>query len=142
MIDISSLENAIAQLETSLKYSESDLAKQDEGIAKQFRAAAIQAFEFTYEISHKMLKRYLKDSEASPEVIEELNFSDLIRTGFAKGLLLGSWDKWRTYRKARGITSHTYFENQAIEVFLQIPEFLKEAKYLRDQINARQSTHN
>jgi hypothetical protein len=68
MIDIASLEKAIAQLETSLKYSESDLAKKDEGIAKQFRAAAIQAFEFTYEVSHKMLipkfleeAKYLRD---------------------------------------------------------------------------------
>src|ERR1700677_4300136 len=101
MIDIASLEKAIAQLETSLKYSESDLAKKDDGIAKQFRAAAIQAFEFTYEVSHKMLKRYLKDTEPSAEIIDELNFSDLIRTGFEKGLLSGSWNEWRTYRKAR-----------------------------------------
>jgi nucleotidyltransferase substrate binding protein (TIGR01987 family) len=138
MIDIASLEKAITQLETSLKYSESDLAKKDDGLAKQFRAAAIQAFEFTYEVSHKMLKRYLKDSEPSPEAIDELNFSDLIRTGFEKGLLSDSWSEWRTYRKARGITSHTYYEDLAQEVFSQIPNFLKEAKYLRDQINERQ----
>ncbi len=47
MVDITSLKSAIAQLETSLNYAESDLAKKDEGIAKQFRAATIQAFEFT-----------------------------------------------------------------------------------------------
>jgi nucleotidyltransferase substrate binding protein (TIGR01987 family) len=139
MIDITSLVKAISQLETSLKYSESDLAKKDPGIAMQFRSAAIQAFEFTYEISHKMLKRYLKDTEPSPEIIEELNFPDLIRTGFEKGLLSGSWIEWRTYRKARGVTSHTYYEDLAQEVFSKIPEFLIEAKYLRDQLNERQS---
>ncbi len=79
------------------------------------------------------------DTEPSPEIIDELNFPDLIRTGFEKRLLLGSWSEWRTYRKARGVTSHTYYEDLAHEVFSQIPTFLKEVKYLRDQINERQS---
>ena len=138
MIDISSLEKAISQLETSLSYTESNLAKSDSGIVEQFRAAAIQAFEFTYEVSHKILKRYLKDSQPSPEVIEEMNFSDLIRTGFEKGLLSEPWTEWQVYRKARGITSHTYHQDLAQEVFSLIPKFLKEAKYLRDQIKERQ----
>jgi len=138
MIDISSLEKAIEQLETSLNYLASPLAQNDGGIAKQFRAAAIQAFEFTYELSHKMLKRYLEDTDPSPETIDELDFQGLVRTGFERGLLLHSWNEWRAYRKARGTTSHSYDETSAEEVLKQIPEFLDEAKFLRDAINKRQ----
>jgi hypothetical protein len=61
MIDISSLENAIEQLKESLEYAGSSLAKNNRGLAKQFRSSSIQAFEFTYELAHKTLKRYLED---------------------------------------------------------------------------------
>jgi nucleotidyltransferase substrate binding protein (TIGR01987 family) len=138
MIDITLFGRAIEQLETSLRYTKSDLAKQDSGIAKQFRAAAIQAFEFTYEACHRMLKRYLQETEANPEDLDQLNFQDLIRLGFEKGLLRNSWDEWQAYRKARGTTSHIYNEDLAERVFCVLPEFLVEAKYLRDQINKRQ----
>lgn len=57
-LDLSSLENAIAQLEQSLSYFHSPIVQQDSGLALQLRAAAIQAFEFTYELSWKMLKRF------------------------------------------------------------------------------------
>jgi nucleotidyltransferase substrate binding protein (TIGR01987 family) len=138
MIDITPLERAIEQLETSMQYTRSDLAKQDAGIAKQFRAAAIQAFEFTYELSYRMLKRYLQEIEANPEDVDQFNFQDLIRLGFEKGLLRNSWDEWQAYRKARGTTSHIYNEDLAEKVFGVLPKFLTEAKYLRDQINNRE----
>ena len=92
MIDISPLEKAIAQLQESLNYADSDLAKYDARLARQFRSAAIQAFEYTYELSHKMLKRYLEATEPTPESIDAMSFQELIRTGAEKGLLLHSWD--------------------------------------------------
>jgi len=39
----------------------------------------IQRFEFTHELSHKMLRRYLKETAASPEEIDRIPFADLIR---------------------------------------------------------------
>ena len=44
-LDLSSLRDALAALNASLRYLESDLAA-DPGLRDQFRAAAIQAFEF------------------------------------------------------------------------------------------------
>ncbi|WP_103035602.1 HI0074 family nucleotidyltransferase substrate-binding subunit, partial [Castellaniella caeni] len=99
----------------------------------------IQRFEFSYEISHKMLKRYLEMSSASPSVFDGMAFQDLIRTGNEQGLLLGDWPRWRTYREMRGKTSHTYDEKIALEVVQHIPAFLREARYLRDQLKARQA---
>ncbi|MCX5920213.1 MAG: HI0074 family nucleotidyltransferase substrate-binding subunit [Candidatus Melainabacteria bacterium] len=137
MLDFSSLDNAITQLEMSLTYANSDLAKTDINVALLFRSASIQAFEYTYELSHKFLKRYLEATDPSPQTIDVMNFQDLIRTGAEKGLLKNSWDVWQFYRKARGSTSHTYSEIAASKVFAMIPDFVEEVRFLRDKLVER-----
>jgi len=89
------------------------------------------------EISHKMLKRFLEMTSATPQSIDEMPFPDLIRTGSEQGLLLSSWDVWQDYRKARGTTSHTYDEAKAAEVLAVIPAFLDEARYLLGRLEQR-----
>ncbi|MFZ4761577.1 MAG: HI0074 family nucleotidyltransferase substrate-binding subunit [Alphaproteobacteria bacterium] len=139
MIDISAQEQAIERLKESLHYAASPLAQQDAGLARQFMASSIQAFEFTYELAHKMLKRYLEATEASPASIDAMSFQELIRTGAEKGLLQHSWDQWKHYRHFRSVTSHSYNEKKAEEVFEHIPAFLQEAEFLHDQIKKRQA---
>jgi len=56
-LDFTPLGNAIKQLETSLQYATSSAAQADRGLFEQLRNAVIQSFEFTYELSLKMLKR-------------------------------------------------------------------------------------
>lgn len=136
-LDLSAFAKAIAQLEKSLAYCASELARQDPEISQQFRAAAIQAFEFTYELSWKTLRRYLAASLANPAAVAEMSFPELIRTGSERGLLLSGWDAWQGYRKARGITSHTYDESRAAQVFAVIPLFLQEARHLLEQLRER-----
>ncbi len=94
------------------------------------RDAMIQRFEYCYELTHKMLKRYLESTEPSREVIDHMSFPELIRTASERGLLLQGWDVWKQYRDARNITSHTYNEQKALQVCSIIPLFLKEAKYV------------
>lgn len=55
----------------------------------QIRDRLTQRFEFTYEISHKMLKRQLEMTSAIPAGFDEMSFQDLIRSGNENGLLLG-----------------------------------------------------
>ena len=93
-LDISSLGQAIAQLEQSLEYYYSDIVQRDSGFILQLRAAAIQAFKFTYELSWKMLKRYLEMAEPTPGMIDEMSFPDLIRTACEQGLLLSDLTTW------------------------------------------------
>ncbi len=138
MIDISPLHRAVAQLEGALAYANSDLASGNADLAPHLRAAAIQAFEFTYELSIKMLRRYLAEASPSPSTVEELDFSGLVRMGLAAGLLQEEIEAWRGFRLARGITSHTYDEAKAQSVFASIPRFLAEARYLLGQIDMRQ----
>ena len=135
-IDLSSLQKAIKKLTTNNRLlSQADPLQQE--TKEAYEDACIQAFEYTYELCHKMLKRCLEQSEASIEVVDQLSFPDLIRKGAEKGLVLHSWDKWTLYRLARNKTSHTYDSDAAREVLVIIPDFLEEANYMFEQINKR-----
>ncbi len=131
ILDFQSLEKAIAQLDAGLR--ESSKAADNELL----RDGVIQRFKYTYELSWKMLKRYLEATLPNPEEVDGMSFPSLIRTGSEQGLLLTGWDIWVRYRKARGTTSHTYDEEKAREVFRIIPEFLKEARYLLDRLHEK-----
>ncbi|MCF7969796.1 MAG: nucleotidyltransferase substrate binding protein [Methylococcaceae bacterium] len=136
-LDFSAFANAISQLEKSLDYATSPLAKNDPGLFEQLRNSVIQCFEFTYELSHKMLKRFLEQTAASTEDVNSHSFQDLIRTGNEKGLLRSDWLVWRTYRQARNNSSHTYDADKAEQVYQIAADFLLEAKHLHQQLITR-----
>jgi nucleotidyltransferase substrate binding protein (TIGR01987 family) len=130
-LDLHSLVNAIDRLREGLARYQQDITD------TQIRDGLIQRFEFTYEVTHKMLKRYLEMASATPEQFESMPFADLIRTGSEQGLLLSDWPRWRPFREMRGKTSHTHDEAIALDVVAEIPAFLEEVVYLRDQLKAR-----
>jgi nucleotidyltransferase substrate binding protein (TIGR01987 family) len=130
-IDISPLLNAVARLRDGLSRHRS------EPTDEQLRDGLIQRFEYTYELSHRMLRRYLRMVAASPASYDQMPFQDLIRTGSEQGLLRGDWPKWRRYRDMRARTSHTYAAAVAEQVAAGIPDFLAEATYLGDQLRQR-----
>ena len=130
-LDISPLQRAIERL------GEGWARYQRETDDLQIRDGLIQRFEFTYEISHKMLKRYLEFASATPEQYDRMNFQDLIRSGNEQGLLLSDWPAWRSYREMRSRTSHAYDEAVALEVVTGIPAFIAEARHLAEQLHNR-----
>lgn len=138
-IDFSSLASAIGQLEKSIVYARSDMAQQDDELFEQLRNSVIQCFEFTYELSWKMLKRYLEETAATPDEIDTGTFQNLIRRGNEKGLLRSDWLRWKTYRQARTDSSHTYDSDKAEAVYAIAPDFLDEARYLYQQLMSRRS---
>ena len=138
-IDFSPLSNAIAQLERSLGYANSQAALSDPGLREQLRNSVIQCFEFTYELSWKMLKRHLEATEASPAALDLATFQSLIRLGNERGLLRSDWSQWRTYRQARTDSSHTYDAAKAEAVFAIAPDFLQEARALLGTLQAASS---
>jgi nucleotidyltransferase substrate binding protein (TIGR01987 family) len=128
LLDLTSFNNAIRQLEEGL----TDVR---EGHKNQLmRDGVIQRFKCTYELGHKILRRFLEATEARPDAIAAMSFPDLIRTASGRGLLLRGWDQWAEYRKARDTTSQTYDAKKAAEVFSVIPAFLDDVRHLRDQI--------
>ena len=130
-LELTPLVNSINRLSEGLTRYQSDISD------TQIRDGLIQRFEFSYEMSHKMLKRYLEWVSPNPEPYDSMSFADLIRSGNEQGLLLGDWSQWRTFREMRSKTSHTYDEEIAITVVHGIPAFLEEARYLLDQLHAR-----
>ncbi|MBF0320008.1 MAG: nucleotidyltransferase substrate binding protein [Nitrospirae bacterium] len=129
---------AITSMASALEVSKPDnLASFDKATQNVIISGVIQNFEFTYELSHKMLKRYLEATAANPSGIEEMTFQDIIRTGSEQGLLLNGWDVWKDYRTARGTTIHTYDVDKAAEVLEITPDFLREAQYLLSELEKR-----
>jgi nucleotidyltransferase substrate binding protein (TIGR01987 family) len=133
-LDLSSLKKAINALNRALN-------EYEKNPSEFVKDSCIQRFEFTYELSHKFIKRYLEITEANPDEIEEMSFQQLIRRATEKGLLLSDWESWKDYRKSRGKTSHTYDEDTATEVFEAIPDFLKEVEYLYKRLEERNANN-
>ena len=130
-LDLTPLLNAVNRLSEGLTRYEKDIAD------TQIRDGLIQRFEFSYEISHKMLKRYLEAVSPTPEQFDAMAFADLIRSGNEQGLLLSDWSQWRMYREMRSKTSHPYDEEVAIQVVQGIPAFLEEARHLLKHLQER-----
>lgn len=131
MLDLTALHNAVMRLSEGFDRYQQDIRD------TQIRDGLIQRFEFTYEISHKMLKRYLVLVAANPEQFDTMTFQDLIRTANQQGLLLGDWSVWKLYRDMRSRTSHTYDEAMALSVVEGIPAFMQEAKFLVNTLQER-----
>lgn len=136
-LDFTSLANAIGQLEKSINFARSEMAQQDDELFEQLRNSVIQCFEFTYELSWKMLKRYLEETAANPEEIDTSSFQNLIRRGNEQGLLRSDWLRWKIYRQARTDSSHTYDADKAEKVYEIAPDFLEEAIFLHQQLVSR-----
>jgi nucleotidyltransferase substrate binding protein (TIGR01987 family) len=137
MLYLDPLARAIEQLTASLEYGTSDLAAGDPALARQFRAAAIQAFEYTFELSTKMLQRRLKEILSAGEV-DQLSYRDLMRTGAAKGFIDDPLP-WFRFREMRNITSHSYDEAKAEQIAAVLPEFLDKAKFLLRELQQSSS---
>ncbi len=137
-LDLSSLQKAVAQMEEALDFCGSDLARNNDRLALHLRAAAIQAFEFTYELAYKTLKRHLEATEPNPAAVGQMSFNEVVRRGYELGLLKAEIAEWKAFRRDRGTTSHAYDETKAQDVFSSIPGFLAEAKFLLAEIQKRQ----
>ncbi|WAJ71584.1 nucleotidyltransferase substrate binding protein [Catenovulum adriaticum] len=57
----------------------------------------MQRFEFTGEVRHKMLKRFLESSAADPTEFEQASFQYIIRSANEKALLKDDWTHWHLY---------------------------------------------
>ena len=129
-IDLSSLKKAIASLDRSIKRSQADSSDEE------LRDATIQRFEYTYELSWKMLKRTLEKVSPTPFAIDQMSFKEMIRTAAEQGLVLNV-EKWFNYRELRNQTSHGYDQVKAKEVYKEILYFYDDAVDLLNRMERR-----
>jgi nucleotidyltransferase substrate binding protein (TIGR01987 family) len=140
-IDYTPFEKAIAQLEKSVGFYNSEMADENYDLKEQFRAAVIQAFEYTYELAYKMIRRQLEQIVPNPAELKEISFMDLIRTGKEAGLVREA-PNYREYREKRNITSHTYDEDKAEEIISVIDPFLQDMRFLLNELKKRNNVNN
>ena len=94
----------------------------DEPYSDLIRDATIQRFEYSVELSWKTLKRFLKIVyEVDEAAVREL-FRKAERFGVVE-----SAGQWIVYIEKRNLTSHTYNENTAQEVYHVITPFYLDA---------------
>ena len=130
-LDVTPLANATARLREALARHRAE--PQDE----QLRDGLIQRFEFTYELCHKTVRRYLQERSPSAEEIARLSFAQLIRAGNAQGLLRAEWPVWRHFRDIRARSTRTYDADTAAAVVAEIPSFLEEVEYFCGELRKR-----
>jgi len=130
-LDLSSFKKAIERLTEG--YARFSLDPSDE----QIRDGLVQRFEFTYELSHKTLKRYLELSGPSGELYDSMIFADLIRTANEQSLIKSDWTQWKIFREMRSKSSHMYDEKVGSEVVSVIPLFIEEVKFLLHSIETK-----
>jgi len=130
MLDLSSLEKALTNLEYAIERSQK--APMDEEV----RDSVIKRFEYSYELSWKMLKRQLKIDSQTPASIDAMGFKEMIR---AERSFIDNPEAWFEYRRKRNITSHVYNETKAISVYETALVFLQDAKRLLQKLKQRNS---
>ena len=135
LLDLSPLDRALSQLETFHALSLQPQAQPE--VAEALRMAAIQAFEYTYELSVKMLRRFLEMTEPNPAALDDATFQGLIRLGSERGLLKSDLPVWMDFRRQRGTTGHAYDAAKAAQVHAAIPAFLTDARFLLAELHRR-----
>lgn len=113
------LEKAVASLEDGLQQPKTVYN----------RDMVIQRFEYTYELSWKMLKRYLQMYQG----VEESMLRNIFREAGKAGLV-DSVETWFYYQEARNLTSHTYNEDAAEETYEAAKKFLTDVKFTLNKL--------
>jgi nucleotidyltransferase substrate binding protein (TIGR01987 family) len=135
VIDVTPLAKAVAQLSSAIE----EQALEPQRLL--LRAGLIQTFEYTYELSWKMIKRYLQATEPDTEGVAGLSFEGIIRRADELGLVASPVAVWKDFRQARTDTSHAYDEAKAISVVSRIPAFAQEVQYLLSRLQERTQSH-
>jgi nucleotidyltransferase substrate binding protein (TIGR01987 family) len=112
------------------------MAKKDDSLKAQFRGASIQAFEYTYELTIKMIYRQLEQMVPNPEELKKTNFMDVMRTAAQAGLIRDA-AKFHEYREKRSRTAHTYDEETAEDVASALDSFLQDARFTLNDLKRR-----
>ena len=125
-MNLDPLEKAIEQLKSGLNQSHADPDNE------LLRDGVIQRFEYTMDLSWKMIQRYLKHI-AQVEESAIRTKKDLFREAGRLGLITNI-EAWFGYYEARNETSHTYDPQIAESVFEQAELFLPDAVSLLEAL--------
>ena len=131
----SKLDQAVTKIKTDFEIEDDGTIDDDEFLDDIIKEGIIQRFEYTHELSWKVMKDFLEDVGD----VKIYGSKDATKEAFAAELITDG-DVWMDMIKSRNKTSHTYNEEVADEIFKNIitqyhPEFLA----FRDKMEALRS---
>lgn len=112
----------------SLKRFEEVLA---EGKTATTRDAAIQRFEFTVELAWKSIQQFFRSQKIICRSPKEC-LQEAFKFGLAKDNPL-----WLKMIDDRNLTSHTYNEELADQIYCRLPQYLEVLKNLKDSLETK-----
>jgi nucleotidyltransferase substrate binding protein (TIGR01987 family) len=113
-LKLEELKKALCRLKEALAVPKSDIV----------RDSVIQRFEFTVELSWKVMQRYLRASGVTEQLTPKNVFREAAKLGIVKDPV-----PWLKFIDARNLSSHTYQESLAEEVYaaaLLLPPYAEE----------------
>lgn len=113
----SKLDEAVKRIKEQYENIEGIIIIEDEFLDDILKEAVIQRFEYTHELAWNVMKDYLSE-EGNVNVFGS---KDATREAFSAGLL-SDGEIWMEMIKSRNMTSHTYNEATADEIFKNIIE--------------------
>ncbi len=122
-LSLAALHKAIDSLKLALKHPPANDLERD---------GVIQRFEYTFELTWKILRKYL----ISQEGLAELNLKDIFREAGRRSLI-ENVERWFEFLESRNLASHTYNELNALEAYKNAQLFLPEAVKLIEQLTKR-----
>ncbi|MFO8071833.1 MAG: HI0074 family nucleotidyltransferase substrate-binding subunit [Polyangia bacterium] len=137
-LELGSLRRAVDTLSRALDTERSfaDAAAKDKGLSETLRAGVIQSFEVAYEQCWKMIQRWLRANRTPEAADNPRTRKELFRSAAREGLVRDPVE-WFRFGEARNVTSHIYDEDKAAEVHGVAAEFAAEARFLLEQLEAR-----
>ncbi len=134
-LDFSSLEKAIHAMDSLLlRLDDPTLTHSlDDVILDGLKSGAIQHFEFTYELCWKFIQRWIRINISPEEADYPRSRKELFRIA-AKYHLINHPEIWFKYGDARNLTSHTYDEETAKNIYDITRHFLQDAKQLLENL--------
>ena len=136
-LQLTNLRNSIQSLTDLLAVAENDarMGQFTDVERNGIRAGVIQNFEVTYEVSWKLMARWL-NTYVGVGVADGVTRRQLFRLA-AEHRLIDGVDEWMQHHEARNATSHIYNEEQAARVYQATREFAHDARYLLEALEAR-----
>jgi len=132
-LNFSYLEKSLTTLQKSLIYLEQ--AQSGSTDYEVFRHAVIKGFELTLETAGKLLRKVLSSYVATPKIVAEWTYKDVLRHAAEHGLLTpAEVERWFAYCDSRNSSAHDYGEAFAEHILKLIQQFIVDAQTLLEQL--------
>jgi len=135
MIDYDKFQKALKHLELQFQNYKSLTGHEPVLIQEAIAESVIQRFETCWDCLWKVLKRYLKDEVALPDVPNGPN--PILRLANENNLLPTSIEAWLGYARARVNTSHDYSGEKAQDALDSMGDFVNDAIVLYEKLSGK-----